>query len=63
MSKTSGYSVVKGKDNAGCESYISVERDGSKIKVYSPEDASDVVFTVKEAKELIQALQSAILSK
>lgn len=52
--------TIYGKDSAGNKSYIQVSRDENKICVYSPEDASDVIFTVKQAKELIDAIKKCI---
>lgn len=53
--------IINGKDSAGNKSYIQVSREGNKIYIFSPEDASDVVLTVKQAKELIDAIKKCIL--
>ena len=52
--------IIYGKDSAGNQSYIQVYRERNTIRVFSPEDASDVVFTVKQAKELIEAIKKCI---
>lgn len=51
---------IKGKDLGGNESYICVSRQSNTIHIFSPEESSDVVFTVKQAKELISAIKKCI---
>lgn len=51
---------IGGKDKYGDKSFISVSKENGKIYIYSPEDASDVVFTTKQAKELIKAIEKCI---
>lgn len=53
--------IINGKDSEGNKSYIRVSMEGNKIYIFSPEDASDVVLTVKQAKELIDAIKKCIL--
>lgn len=54
---------VDGHDESGNDSFISIHKDKStnKIHVGSPEECSNVVLTVKEAKELISAIKKCIL--
>lgn len=52
--------IIIGKDLAGNNSYINVSKKSNAIHIFSPEDASDVVFTVKQAKELIAAIKECI---
>lgn len=51
---------IKGKDLGGNESYICVSRQSNTIHIFSPEESSDVVFTIKQAKELISAIKKCI---
>lgn len=51
---------INGKDSAGNESYISVTKENGKIHIFSPEDAGDVIFTTKQARELIKAIEKCI---
>lgn len=55
-------STVKEIDCAGNKSFISVSKENSKIHIYSPEDMSDVIFTTKQAKELVNAIEKCIKS-
>lgn len=52
--------TVNGKDSAGNYSFIQVSRESNTIHIYSPEDGSDVIFTVKQAKQLIDAIKECI---
>ena len=51
---------VNGKDSCGNESYISVTKENGKIHIFSPEDAGDVVFTTKQARELVKIIEKCI---
>lgn len=51
---------INAKDLSGNDSYIHVSRLSNAIHIFSPEEASDVVLTVKQAKELISAIKKCI---
>lgn len=51
---------INGKDCSGRLSFISVSKENGKIYVFSPEDASDVVFTIEQAEELIKEIERCI---
>ena len=52
--------IINGKDNAGNHAYISVSKENGKILIFSSEDCSNVVFTKKQATELVEAIESCI---
>ena len=52
--------AVHGKDISGNESFVAVSRKKGEIYIYSPEDADYVIFTVKQARNLIKAIELAI---
>ena len=51
---------VDGKDVCGSKSYINVSKKNGKIHIFTPEDASDVILTTKQAKQLVEILQDVI---
>lgn len=51
---------ISGKDSSGNGSYISVTKEDGKIHIFSPEDAGAVIFTVKQARELIKEITKCI---
>lgn len=51
---------IDGKDIVGNRSYILISKKSNAIHIFSPEDASDVVLTVEQAKELISAIKKCI---
>ena len=53
---------VAGKDSSGNESYIQVTKEDGKIHIFSPEDAGDVIFTTKQARELVKEIEKCIKS-
>lgn len=52
--------TINGKDSAGNNSYIQVSKESNTIHIYSPEEGSDVIFTVKQAKQLVDAINECI---
>lgn len=54
------YKSIFGKDSAGNNAYISVSNENGKILVFSSEECSDVIFTKKQAKELIKVLEECV---
>lgn len=51
---------INGKDSSGNKSFISVSEKDGKIYIFSPEDGGDVVFTKKQAKELVKEIEKLI---
>lgn len=58
--KKTGFTVVDGSDDYGNGADLSIRSNGNKIEVYSSEEGGPVVFTVKEARHLVEVLQKAI---
>lgn len=52
--------MINGKDSSGNKAWIMVDKKGNSIHVISSEEGSAVVFTAKQAKELIAAIRECI---
>lgn len=51
---------VIGEDNYENKAWLDMQRDGSKLKIYSSEEGGPVVLSIREAKKLVEVLQKAI---
>ena len=51
---------IDGKDSSGNKSFISVSEKDGKIYIFSPEDGRDVIFTKKQARELVKEIEKLI---
>ena len=60
MSNKKKYFTINGTD--GYEnSYLTIHKENGKIHVYSSEECSDVVLGIKQARELIDAINKCIV--
>ena len=52
--------MINGKDSSGNNAWIMVDKKGNSIHVVFSEEGSAVVFSAKQAKELIDAIRKYI---